>query len=57
MLPAGCAASEKAAYVHHLEQSIHRARTRDAQVAAAFGLDQPAAPVLAGVDTAGAWDQ
>ncbi|MDY7110447.1 MAG: hypothetical protein SYC29_17595 [Planctomycetota bacterium] len=57
MLPAGCAASEKAAYVSHLRHSIHRTTTCDAQLAAAFGLDEPEGPVLAEADTSGGWNE
>jgi hypothetical protein len=56
-LPAGCAASEKAVYVSHLGHPIHRATTCDAQLAAAFGLDDPAAPALAEADTSGGWNE
>jgi hypothetical protein len=57
---AGCAASEKATYVSHLTESIHPGGPANAQLAAAFGLDEPGAPgapALAGADTAEAWDQ
>jgi hypothetical protein len=56
-LPAGCAASEKAAYVNHLRQPIHRATTCDAQLATVFGLEQADSPALAGADTSAAWGQ
>ena len=63
---AGCAASEKAAYVSHLTEPIHQGPAASVQLAAAFGLDAPGAPgapgapatsALAGADTSDAWDQ
>ena len=54
---AGCAASEKAAYVSHLRQPIPPGGPGSVELAAAFGLDAPASSALAEADASGSWDR